>query len=243
MSSSLGMSSSLLKCVGVTVRYGNTPALTDVSLDLAPGEITAVVGANGAGKSTLLNTIVGITTPESGQIEFAGASIVGIDPWKACELGIVQVPEGRQVFAGLKVSENLKAAQRSRGSFGITFSESDVFDLFPRLAERRGQLAGNLSGGEQQMLAVGRALLCNPRLLLLDEPTLGLSPKLADDVLQRISTLQETGLTILLVEQNAVMALELAQRAYVFATGHVEMSGTASDLAGSPEIQRAYLGH
>lgn len=219
--------------------------MKNVSLHVDQGEIVSIIGANGAGKTTLLVSISGLIAPVSGEIVFDGNNIRGVSPNKIVSMGIAHAPEGRQVFAPLTVMENLLLgayARKKASSQEIQEDIDRVFSLFPRLKERRDQTAGTLSGGEQQMLAIGRALMAKPRLLLLDEPSLGLAPKLVEVILQTVVDLNEEGTTILLVEQNAKKALEISHRAYVLETGRVTLQGRARDLAEDSEIRRAYLG-
>jgi branched-chain amino acid transport system ATP-binding protein len=226
------------------VAYGNIRALRGVSLDVAPGAICAIVGANGAGKTTTLNAICGLRTLTEGRIQLDGVDVTGVPAHDLVPLGLVQVPEGRRVFARLTVRENLlMGAYRSpaRGA-ELAADLERVLDLFPRLRERLGQIAGTLSGGEQQMLAMGRALMSRPRLLLMDEPSMGLAPRVVDQVFETISAINALGVTVLLVEQNALMALEIAQTAYVLQSGEVVLSGTGPSLMNSEAVQEAYLG-
>jgi branched-chain amino acid transport system ATP-binding protein len=227
----------------VSASYGAVPALRDVSISVGEGEAVGLLGANGAGKSTTLRTISGLLRATSGAITFAGRNIGALPPYKVTELGIAHVPEGRQVFPELTVQENLEIgayvpaakAQRKR-------SLELVFGIFPVLAARRKQLAGTMSGGEQQMLAVGRGLMLKPRLLMLDEPSLGLAPVITDVTFQKIQEIHAMGTAILLVEQNVSRALSLVQRAYVLESGKVIMHGTSAELAGNRQVQTAYLG-
>jgi branched-chain amino acid transport system ATP-binding protein len=226
--------------------YGRIQALRDVSLRVAEGEIVAVIGSNGAGKSTLLNTISGMIPARSGQITFAGRPIANWRPDRIVHLGISQVPERRQIFSTMSVMDNLILGAYHRfGRDGRKAVERDldfVFEIFPRLKERTGQSAGTLSGGEQQMLALGRGWMAKPKLLLMDEPSLGLAPLMAREIFRVSGALREHGTTILLVEQNAHAALELADRAYVLESGRVAFEGKASELAGDERVQTAYLG-
>ncbi|WP_409272631.1 ABC transporter ATP-binding protein [Neobacillus sp. SCS-31] len=233
----------MLKVDGINVYYGNIHALKDVSLEINEGEIVTLIGANGAGKSTLLKTISGLLKPKRGQINFKGENIAGKAAQTIVKHGISHVPEGRRVFANLTVEENLElGAYLRKDKAGIKADFEKVYDLFPRLLERKKQQAGTLSGGEQQMLAMGRALMARPRLLLLDEPSMGLAPLLVKTIFRIISEINETGTTILLVEQNAHMALSIANRAYVIETGRVVLSGTAAELNESEQVKMAYLG-
>jgi branched-chain amino acid transport system ATP-binding protein len=214
-----------------------------VSFTVGKGEIVSLIGANGAGKSTALRAISGVVRPASGSIAHEGREIAGLPPHRIVRLGLAHVPEGRGVFANMSVRENLEMgayARSSRSEAAESFAR--VFELFPRLSERRSQLAGTLSGGEQQMLAIGRALVQRPDLLLLDEPSMGLSPILVRDIFRLVAEINRSGTTILLVEQNAHMALSVADRAYVLETGEIVLSGSASELRENPEVRAAYLG-
>jgi len=233
----------MLSVENLSVNYGAVRALRSVSCRIEQGEIVALVGANGAGKTTILNAISGIVPSSGGTIAFQGAPITGMAPHLIVRNGICQVPEGRRVFARMSVQENLEM-----GGF-ILYGKHEVakgieraFALFPRLAERRKQPARTLSGGEQQMLAMARALMSNPRLLLLDEPSMGLAPMLVEKIFEIVVEINKTGTTIMLVEQNASMALAIANRAYVLETGQVVLSGDAGELARNPEVRKAYLG-
>lgn len=233
----------MLKVDGIDVFYGNIHALKGVSLDINEGEIVTLIGANGAGKSTLLKTLSGLLKPKKGNIEYLGNSISGKAPQSIVKVGISHVPEGRRVFANMSVEENLElGAYLRKDSKEIRKDIQSVYDIFPRLQERRKQLSGTLSGGEQQMLAMGRAIMAKPKLLLLDEPSMGLAPLMVKTIFQIIEKINQDGTTILLVEQNANMALSVADRAYVIETGRVEISGTAAELQASEEIKKAYLG-
>jgi len=226
--------------------YGSIQALRKVSLHISPGEIVALIGANGAGKSTLLNSISGLVPLLRGEISFFGRSIVGMRPEDIVHLGISQVPEGRQIFSPLSVVDNLMVGAyqryRSLGRKGIKRDVEEVFGLFPILRERKDQPAGTLSGGEQQMLAIGRALMSRPKLLLLDEPSMGLAPRIVVQIFDVIKRLRDEGTMILLVEQNAKLALNLADRGYVLETGRIVLEGTGGELLQDREIERAYLG-
>ena len=233
----------MLTLEAVNVYYGAIHALKGISLTVEEGEIVTLIGANGAGKSTTLRTISGLLKPRTGHIAFTGADIAGRRAPAIVAAGIVQVPEGRRVFAHMTVQENLElGAYIRKDGAGIAQDMAEVFRRFPRLAERRRQLAGTLSGGEQQMLAIGRGLMARPRLLLLDEPSMGLSPLLVKEIFSIIQDINRAGTTILLVEQNAHMALSIANRAYVLETGRIAMHGPAAALAASTEMRRAYLG-
>ena len=222
--------------------YGRIEALHGVSLDVAAGEIVTLVGANGAGKTTLLRAISGVQPISSGRIYFDGSAIEFTPPHERVALGIAQVPEGRQLFAPLSVEDNLKLGAWTRRAIEPGTGLDRVYDLFPMLAELRHTLAGALSGGQQQLLAIGRALMANPRLLLLDEPSMGLAPILVDQILNVILQLKGEGLTLLLVEQNAVAALGIADRGYVLETGTISASGAAADIKNDRRIREAYLG-
>jgi branched-chain amino acid transport system ATP-binding protein len=233
----------MLEVSDVHAYYGNIHALKGISLTVEEGEIVTLIGANGAGKSTTLNTICGLLHPESGTIRLEGEDIHGLPPHDVVGRGVSQAPEGRRIFGRLTVQENLEMGAFLRDDAeGIRQDTRRVFDLFPRLEERRRQLGGTLSGGEQQMLAIGRALMAHPRVLLLDEPSMGLAPLLVEDIFRVIRQLNEEGTTILLVEQNALMALSVASRGYVLETGQVVLSGTAAELRENPQVQEAYLG-
>ncbi|MGJ3221438.1 ABC transporter ATP-binding protein [Geobacillus thermoleovorans] len=233
----------MLKVEAIDVFYGNIHALKGVSLEVNKGEIVTLIGANGAGKTTLLKTISGLLRPKSGDIVYEGASIAGKAAQTIVKHGISHVPEGRRVFANMTVEENLElGAFLRKDKDGIQQDFAKVFQLLPRLEERRKQLAGTLSGGEQQMLAIGRALMARPKLLLLDEPSMGLAPLLVKTIFRIIQEINESGTTILLVEQNAHMALSIAHRAYVLESGRVVLSGTASELQASEQVKQAYLG-
>ncbi|MBD8589496.1 ABC transporter ATP-binding protein [Peribacillus simplex] len=233
----------MLKIEDINVYYGNIQALKGVSMEINEGEIVTLIGANGAGKSTLLKTISGLLKPKQGKVLFEGDSIGGKAAQAIVKLGISHVPEGRRVFANMTVAENLElGAYLRKDKDGIHKDMEKVYDLFPRLLERIRQQAGTLSGGEQQMLAMGRALMAKPRLLLLDEPSMGLAPLLVKQIFNIIQEISESGTTILLVEQNANLALSIADRAYVVETGRIVLSGNAEELTSSEEIKMAYLG-
>ena len=232
----------MLKAENLNVYYGPIHAVKGVSFEVNEGEVVTLIGANGAGKSTSLKTISGLMRSRGGSIEFLGKSIASTAAHKIVELGIAHVPEGRRIFTSMTVEENLDmGAFTVRGS-NIDADKERVFEQFPRLKERRRQIAGTLSGGEQQMLAMGRALMSHPKLLMLDEPSMGLAPILVEQVFDIIAALHKAGTTILLVEQNAEMALSIADRAYVMETGRITLSGTGKELAASEEVQKAYLG-
>lgn len=233
----------MLKLAGVSAGYGSTPAVHDIDIAVGAGQAVGLLGANGAGKSTTLRAISGLLRPTAGAISFGETSIAGMPAYRIAELGIAHVPEGRQVFPELTVQENLEIgayvpsakAERAR-------SLALVFTIFPLLAERRRQLAGTMSGGEQQMLAVGRGLMLKPRLLMLDEPSLGLAPVVTDSTFEKIAEIHALGTAILLVEQNVSRALTLVQRAYVLESGRVIMHGSSAELANNAKVQSAYLG-
>ena len=233
----------MLKIDNLHVYYGAIHAIKGISLEVNQGEIVTLIGANGAGKSTTLRTISGLLKPREGTISFEGESIGGVPAHEIVKRGISQVPEGRRIFADMTVMENLDLGAFTRSDKdGIKADLKTVFERFPRLEERKEQLAGTLSGGEQQMLAMGRALMSRPRLLLLDEPSMGLAPLLIREIFSIIVDINKTGTTVLLVEQNANMALSIAHRAYVLETGRITLSGDARELAASEEVRKAYLG-
>ena len=233
----------LLKINDINVYYGAIHAIKGISLEVNEGEIVTLIGANGAGKSTTLRTISGLLKPKTGSIEFEGKNIAGVAAHNIVKAGISQVPEGRRVFAEMTVMENLElGAFIRKDKDGIAKDLKMVFERFPRLEERINQQAGTLSGGEQQMLAMGRALMSRPRLLLLDEPSMGLAPLLIKEIFSIIQDINKAGTTVLLVEQNANMALSIANRAYVLETGRITLSGDAKELAASEDVRKAYLG-
>ncbi|TWJ19876.1 ABC transporter ATP-binding protein [Geobacter argillaceus] len=238
----------MLKLLNIHTYYGQVHALKSISLHLSAGEIVTLIGANGAGKTTILNSISAITPVRGGEIDLAGAPIHELTPERIVGLGISQVPEGRQVFKPLSVEDNLELGAYLRyrageGKVAIHRDLDEIYAIFPRLKERRKQMAGTLSGGEQQMLAIGRALMVRPKLLLLDEPSMGLAPLVVQEIFAVIQHLRsEKGTTILLVEQNAKAALKMADRGYVLETGKVILEGSASELLENKEVQRAYLG-
>ena len=232
----------MLEVQDLNVYYGPIHAVKGVSFSVGEGEIVTLIGANGAGKSTILKTVSGLMHPKQGSIEFLGRRIGGTQPHKIVQMGLAQVPEGRRVFTRLTVEENLDMGAFTAPAGQLAESKEAVFEQFPRLKERRKQVAGTLSGGEQQMLAMGRALMSKPRLMMLDEPSMGLAPILVEQVFDIIRSLHEGGTTILLVEQNAEMALSIADRAYVLETGKITLSGTGKELAASEQVRKAYLG-
>jgi len=235
-------SEALLAVQGLHAGYGETEVLRGVDLDVGLGEIVAVLGSNGVGKSTLNRTISGILRPRAGAIRFGGAAIEREKPSAIVARGLIHVPEGRRIFPNLNVRENLDLGSYRRGGERRTRNRERVFAIFPRLAERQSQPAGTLSGGEQQMLAIGRGLMAEPRLIILDEPSLGLSPLLVEELFALIAGIHADGVAILLVEQNVVQSLEVADRAYILAEGRFVMSGTAAAIGADPELKRAYLG-
>ncbi len=233
----------MLTVEDINVYYGAIHAIKGISLDVPDGEIVALIGSNGAGKSTTLRTISGLMKPKTGKIMYEGQDIAGIAAHKIVGMGLCQVPEGRHVFANMTVLENLELGAYLRSDKdGIAADMKDVFEKFPRLLERKNQLSGTLSGGEQQMLAMGRALMSRPKLLLLDEPSMGLAPLLVKEIFNIIKEINAGGTTVLLVEQNANMALSIADKAYVLETGRITLSGTAKELASSEAVRKAYLG-
>ena len=233
----------MLTIDNINVYYGAIHALKGISAQVNVGEIVTLIGANGAGKSTILRTISGLLKPRTGGITFEGKNIAGMAAQDIVKLSISQVPEGRRVFANMTVLENLELGAYIRNdSAGIKADIEKIFDRFPQLTKRRSQLAGTMSGGEQQMLAMGRALMSRPRLLLLDEPSMGLAPLLVREIFSIIKEINASGTTVLLVEQNAHMALSIAHRAYVLETGRITLAGDAKELAASEEVRKAYLG-
>lgn len=233
---------SMLKVEGLNVYYGSIHAIKGVSFEVNQGEIVTMIGANGAGKSTTMNTVAGLLKPKSGSITFEGHDITSTPASKVVSLGLALCPEGRRVFQQMSVRENLEMGGYSRPPQEIEGSLEDVFARFPRLKEREKQIAGTLSGGEQQMLAMGRALMSKPKLLMLDEPSMGLAPILVEQIFDIIKELHDAGTTILLVEQNAQMALSIADRAYVLGTGRITMSGNAAEVLSDDGVRKAYLG-
>jgi len=233
----------LLSVEGLTVRYGAIEAVRGVSLAVHDGEIATLLGANGAGKSSVLNAIMGMVPAAGGRVVLAGDDVAGQTPERIVRRGMTLTPEGRHVFANLTVAENLALGAASRRDRAETArTRNDMFELFPVLAERRDQVAGTLSGGEQQMLAIARSMMSHPRILLLDEPSLGLAPQIVDTIFELIGGLRERGITILLVEQNVDLALEIADRGYVMASGEIVMSDSAAKLRRSGGVERAYMG-
>ena len=233
----------MLKVENLKVRYGMIEAIKGISFEVRDGEIVTLIGANGAGKTTNMHAISGLLKPASGSITMDGQDLVKMPSHKIVSLGLAQVPEGRRVFAQQTVEENLVlGAYTRRDKAGIEEDQERVFDLFPRLKERRTQLAGTLSGGEQQMLAMGRALMAKPKLVLMDEPSMGLSPLLVKEIFHIIEDINKQGTTVLLVEQNARMALAIADRAYVLETGKITLEGTGEELAKDERVRKAYLG-
>ena len=233
----------MLRVEDINVYYGAIHAIKGISLDVPDGEIVALIGSNGAGKSTTLRTISGLMRPKKGRIMYDGEDITGVPAHKIVGKGLCQVPEGRHVFANMTVLENLELGAYLRNDKdGIAKDMEAVFEKFPRLLERKNQIAGTLSGGEQQMLAMARALMSRPKLLLLDEPSMGLAPLLVKEIFNIIKEINASGTTVLLVEQNANMALSIADKAHVLETGRITLSGTAAELASSEEVRKAYLG-
>ncbi len=233
----------MLKVDNLIVSYGGIEALKGISLEVPDGEIVTIIGANGAGKSTLLRSIIGLVKPESGSIKYNDKELIGFRSQDVVAQGISLVPEGRRVFPNLSVLENLRiGAYMRKDAEGIQKDIEAIYEKFPRLQERNWQMAGTLSGGEQQMLAVGRAMMSRPKLLLMDEPSLGLAPLIIKNIFDIIQQLNKEGMTILLIEQNANMALKVAHRAYVLETGNITMTGTGQELLADPQIAAAYLG-
>jgi branched-chain amino acid transport system ATP-binding protein len=233
----------LLEVEGIETFYGSIQALKGISLEVYDGEIVTLIGANGAGKSTTLRSINGLNHPRRGRIAFRGTDITHVPPHDVVKMGIAQSPEGRKLFPRMSVTENLEMGAFQRKDKGEFKADMDrVFELFPRLAERRHQKAGTMSGGEQQMCAIGRALMARPKLLMLDEPSMGLAPIFVERIFETIVEVNKQGTSILLVEQNALMALEVASRGYVLETGHVALADEAKALAQNPEVRKTYLG-
>jgi branched-chain amino acid transport system ATP-binding protein len=232
----------MLEVAMLSCRYGRIPALAEVSLRVEKGELVALVGANGAGKSTLLRVVSGIQPAASGSVRFEGLDVTRASPRRRVRMGIVQVPEGRQVFGPLSVEDNLRLGAFVRPAREVAGALARVFTLFPVLGAKRRDAAGTLSGGQQQMLAIGRALMTRPKLLLLDEPSMGLAPRLVAEIFAIVRSLKEAATTILLVDQNARAALSIADRAYVLEVGRIALSGSGGELLGNPKVQQAYLG-
>lgn len=233
----------MLELKDVNVSYGAIHAIHDVSLKVNDGEIVSLIGANGAGKTTILHTIAGLKKSSSGSIEYNGTDLTKIEASKIITLGMAQVPEGRHIFPIMTVAENLEmGAYIKNNKDEVAASMKEVYERFPRLKERRRQLAGTLSGGEQQMLAVGRALMSKPKIILMDEPSMGLSPLLVKEIFHIIQEVHKQGITVLLVEQNAKMALAISDRAYVLETGRISMEGDAKELMNNDKVKKAYLG-
>ena len=236
------MANTLLKVTGLKVAYGGIQAVKGVSFEVHAGELVSLIGANGAGKTTTLKAITGLQPVASGEIEYLGRSIKGQGSWDLVKQGLVMVPEGRGTFTRMTITENLQMGAFVRNDNDIDADIDKVFGIFPRLKERRAQLAGTMSGGEQQMLAMGRALMARPKVLLMDEPSMGLSPIMVDRIFEVVNDIHGQGVTILLVEQNASRALQLATRGYVMESGEVTMSGDAKQLLNDPKVRAAYLG-
>ena len=236
------MASTLLKVSGLKVAYGGIQAVKGVSFEVHEGELVSLIGANGAGKTTTLKAITGTQPAAGGEIRFMGRDIKGQGSWDLVKQGLVMVPEGRGVFARMTITENLQMGAYVRDDAEIDADIDKVFGIFPRLKERRAQLAGTMSGGEQQMLAMGRGLMARPKVLLMDEPSMGLSPMMVDKIFEVVADIHQQGVTILLVEQNASRALGLADRGYVMESGEITMSGEAKGLLADPRVRAAYLG-
>ena len=232
----------MLRVDGIHVYYGAIHALKGVSFTVERGELVTLLGANGAGKTTTLKTLSGLLRPARGMIELEGCALHRLEAHDIVGQGVAHVPEGRKVFPRFTVLENLQVGAYARGLHALAAELNFVFEMFPRLKERRKQYAGTLSGGEQQMLAIGRALMAKPQLLLLDEPSMGLAPKIVEQILENIQAINKTGVTVLLVEQNAAMALAISDRGYVLETGAVSLAGPASELAGNDQVRQVYLG-
>ena len=234
---------SMLKVTDLNVYYGVIHALKGISFEVNQGEVIALIGANGAGKTTILHTITGLLSAKKGSIEFEGEELTKVPPHKIVSMGMAHVPEGRRIFQQLSVLENLKLGAFTRkDKDGIAADIKMVYERFPRLEERKNQIAGTLSGGEQQMLAMGRALMSKPKIILMDEPSMGLSPLLVTEIFDIIESIKKSGTTVLLVEQNAKKALSIADRAYVLETGKIVLSGNAAELLNNDSIKKAYLG-
>ena len=234
---------SLLDVKNLSLAYGKIAAVKDISLAVEPGQVVCLIGANGAGKTTTLRGLSGLLKPTHGHIKFDGRDIGGAKPHQIAKLGLIHVPEGRQVFAEMTIADNLKMGAYLVSDRALIKQRTEhMLDLFPRLRQRIGQLAGSLSGGEQQMLAIGRALMAGPKLLLLDEPSLGLAPIIVEEIFALIARLKSEGMTILVVEQNAQMALDIADQAYVLESGRVKLEGPAAEVGANPMVLEAYLG-
>jgi branched-chain amino acid transport system ATP-binding protein len=236
------MATTMLKVSGLKVAYGGIQAVKGVSFEVNEGELVSLIGANGAGKTTTLKAITGTQPAAAGEIQFLGRNIKGQGPWDLVKQGLVMVPEGRGTFTRMTITENLQMGAFIREDNEVEADIEKVFAIFPRLKERRNQLAGTMSGGEQQMLAMGRALMAKPKVLLLDEPSMGLSPIMVDKIFEVVNDIHQRGTTVLLVEQNASRALQLATRGYVMDSGEVTMSGDAKALLNDPKVRAAYLG-
>jgi len=236
------MANTMLKVTGLKVAYGGIQAVKGVSFEVHEGELVSLIGANGAGKTTTLKAVTGTQPAAGGDIKYMGKSIKGQGPWDLVKQGLVMVPEGRGTFTRMTITENLQMGAFIRNDNQIEADIDKVFAIFPRLKERRNQLAGTMSGGEQQMLAMGRALMAQPKVLLLDEPSMGLSPIMVDKIFEVVNDIHQRGTTVLLVEQNASRALQLASRGYVMDSGEVTMSGDAKQLLNDPKVRAAYLG-
>ena len=233
----------LLEVAGLTTAYAGLVAISDIAIGVKPGEIVVVAGANGAGKSTLLQSIAGLVKPKSGSVRFGGEALDGVAPHRIAERGLAFVPESRRLFPRLSVADNLRlGSYLHRGKADREAPLEQVFALFPRLKERLPQRAETLSGGEQQMLAIGRALMTRPKLLMLDEPSQGIMPKLVDEIFDAVLAIRKAGVTVLLVEQRLAESLEIAERAYVLQTGRLVLAGSAAEVRDNPEVRRAYLG-
>jgi branched-chain amino acid transport system ATP-binding protein len=232
----------MLKVKGIHVYYGAIHALKGVSLSIEPGELVTLIGANGAGKTTTLKTLSGLLRPRRGAIELQGSSLEKTDAHEIVSRGVAHVPEGRKIFPRFTVLENLQVGGFTQAKASLGAELEFVFNMFPRLKERQKQYAGTLSGGEQQMLAIGRALMAKPKLLLLDEPSMGLAPKIVEQIFENVQSINRAGVTVLLVEQNAAMALAISHRGYVLETGSVILEGKSSDLATNDRVRQAYLG-
>ena len=236
------MANTLLKVSGLKVAYGGIQAVKGVSFEVNAGELVSLIGANGAGKTTTLKAVTGLQAVAAGEIEFMGRSIKGQGAWDLVKQGLVMVPEGRGTFTRMTITENLQMGAFVRRDNEVEADIEKVFGIFPRLKERRAQLAGTMSGGEQQMLAMGRALMARPKVLLMDEPSMGLSPIMVDKIFEVVNDIHSQGVTILLVEQNASRALQIASRGYVMDSGEITMSGDAKQLLNDPKVRAAYLG-